>query len=605
MCLCLKSLPNVHNGPLSHKTNLSLIPRRLPQNNTLSSKKPKKHDSICVKAESSGDLESTRPLTYFSPSTWGDYFLSVPVDDSEFEALELEIESVMKPRVKDILICPQNSDKEKIRIIHLLISLAIAHYFESEIEEILHQAFQNLDDLISEEDDLETIAIMFEVFRLYGQHKMSCDVFERFKGEDGKFKESLAHDVSGMLQLYEASHLSLPSEDILDDALTFTRHHLGSLTGQETSSNLYEQIQRALYRARYHNIEIVVARQYISFYEQEEGHDKTLLKFAKLNFNFCQMHYVKELKIITKWWKELGMAPKLSYIRDRIVEAFLYAVGVFFEPRYSLGRIHSAALSVIMSAVDDTCDAYATLPEVISFHDAFQRWDLGAMEELPSYMRIVYQNTLEIVEEIDREMKALGKFGSVQLTIDETKSLMKVYLTTAKWARTGHVPSFEDYMENGSPSSGLDDYAAFGYISMDDWERKQLNEWFNSEPKIFKALNNIFRLRNDVVTFEQDMSRGEVANGVNCYMKQHGVTKEAAVDVLRKMERENYKIMMEEFVLTKDVPRQILVRAINSGRMIDLYYKEGDGYGHPDQKLKDIIVSSFLHPIPLGQTYVS
>lgn len=101
------------------------------------------------------------------------------------------------------------------------------------------------------------------------------------------------------------------------------------------------------------------------------------------------------------------------------------------------------------------------------------------------------------------------------------------------------------------------------------------------------------------------MSRGEVANGVNCYMKQHGVTKEAAVDVLRKMERENYKIMMEEFVLTKDVPRQILVRAINSGRMIDLYYKEGDGYGHPDQKLKDIIVSSFLHPIPLGQTYVS
>lgn len=186
MCLGLKTLPNVHNGPLSHKTNLSLIPRRLLQNNTLSSRKPTKHDSICVMAESSGDLESTRPLTYFSPSTWGDYFLSVPVDDSEFEALELEIESVMKPRVKDILICPQNSDKEKIRIIHLLISLAIAHYFESEIEEILHQAFQNLDDLISEEDDLETIAIMFEVFRLY-QHKMSCDVFERFKGEDGKF----------------------------------------------------------------------------------------------------------------------------------------------------------------------------------------------------------------------------------------------------------------------------------------------------------------------------------------------------------------------------------------------------------------------------------
>ncbi|KAF8118597.1 hypothetical protein N665_0004s0078 [Sinapis alba] len=595
MSFGLKTLPNVHSGHLFHKTKLSLIPRRLLQNNTLSSKKPTKQDLLRLKA---GDLESTRPLTYFPPSAWEDHFLSVPVDDYKFEALEQEIESVMKPRVRDILMRPHNSDKEQIRNIHLLISLAIAHYFESDIEEFLHKAFLKLDDLISEEDDLETIAIMFEVFRLYG-HKMSCDVFERFKGEDGKFKESMAHDVRGMLQLYEAAHLGLPSEDIMDDALTFTRHHLGSLTSQETIPNLFEQVQHALYRARYRNIEIVVAGKYISFYNQEKGHNKTLLKFAKLNFNFCQMHYIKELKIITKWWNELGMAPKLSYIRDRIVEAFLFAVGMFFEPRYSRGRIHATILSMIVSVVDDTCDAYATLPEVISLHDAFQRWDLGTMEELPSYMRIIYQSMLETVEVIDREMKALGKFGSLQPTIDETKSQIKLYLATAKWARSGHVPSFEDYMEIGSSSSGLDGYAAYGFISMDDCDQKQLNEWFNSKPKILKAPNNIFRLRNDVVTFEQEMSRGEVANGVNCYMKQHGVTKEAAVEVLRKMEGENYKILMEEFLLSKAVPRQILVRVLNIARMIDLYYKEGDGFSHPDQNLKDIITSLFLYPIPL------
>lgn len=68
------------------------------------------------------------------------------------------------------------------------------------------------------------------------------------------------------------------------------------------------------------------------------------------------------------------MAPKVSYMRDRIVEAFLYAVGMFFEPRYSLGRNHATKLSMVVSVVDDTCDAYATLPEVISLHDAFQRY---------------------------------------------------------------------------------------------------------------------------------------------------------------------------------------------------------------------------------------
>lgn len=90
-----------------------------------------------------------------------------------------------------------------------------------------------------------------------------------------------------------------------------------------------------------------------------------------------------------------------------------------------------------------------------------------------------------------------------------------------------------------------------------------------------------------------------MANGVNCYMKQHGVTKEAAVEELRKMERENYKKMMEEFMTSKAVPRQILVRLVNIARVMDLFYKEGDGFGHPDQKLKHLLASLFLHPIPL------
>lgn len=125
-------------------------------------------------------------------------------------------------------------------------------------------------------------------------------MFERFKSEDGKFKESLVGDVRGLLQLYEAAHLGAPSEDIMDEALSFARYHLEPLAGTETSSNLFKHVENVLYRARYHSIEILVARQYISFYDQEEDQDETLLRFSKLNFNFCQMHYVKELKIVTR-----------------------------------------------------------------------------------------------------------------------------------------------------------------------------------------------------------------------------------------------------------------------------------------------------------------
>jgi len=56
------------------------------------------------------------------------------------------------------------------------------------------------------------------------------------------------------------------------------------------------------------------------------------------------------------------------------VETYLGGLGVLFEPRYSLARIFLAKLTLIMTVVDDTCDAYATLPEVQSLHDAFHRY---------------------------------------------------------------------------------------------------------------------------------------------------------------------------------------------------------------------------------------
>ncbi|VVB13604.1 unnamed protein product [Arabis nemorensis] len=539
------------------------------------------------------DLESTRPLAPFTPTFLGDHNFSVPLNDSEFDKIEHEIESVMKPHVKDMLVSSRICDKERIRLIHLLISLAISHYFENEIEEVLKNAFENLEGLIAEEDDLETISIMFEVFRLYG-HKMSCDVFDRFKGEhDGKFKESLVGDVRGMLQLYQASYLKAKDEDIMEEARIFTRNHLAVTN---THPHLSKHIQNALYIPRYHCVEIAVAREYISFYEQEEDHDEKLLKFAKLNFSYCQLHYVKELKAVTTWWKELDLASKLpNTFRDRNVEIYFGMMGIYFEPRYSLARIIGTKISMIMTIVDDTYDAYGTLPEVISFTDALQRWDIGATEDLPSYMQIIFRNLWGIMQDIEQEMSSLGRSGGVQPTIDEIKSLTKKgYLEIAKWARAGHVPSFEEYMEVGIVTGAMDDMAIYSFLGMEDCDEKIMYEWFASRPKMILAFNVVFRLINDITTFEEELERGEVANGLNCFMKQHSVSQEEAVRELRKMIKDHHEIMMDEFfIASSNVPRQILVRVFNTARVINLFYKEGDGFGHPDENLKAHFTSLF------------
>ncbi|KAL0667899.1 hypothetical protein Bca4012_030603 [Brassica carinata] len=194
---------------------------------------------------------------------------------------------------------------------------------------------------------------------------MSCDAFDRFRGEDSRFKETLARDVRGMLQLFQVAHLGTPSEDIMDEALSFTRNHLESLDGHNASSaiapHLFKHIQNALYIPRYGNIEVLVAREYISYYEQDESHNEIILKFAKLNFNFCQFLCIQELETLTRWWKDLDLASKLPHIRDRVVECHFMSLGAYFEQQYSLGRIIVAKITMIVVVVDDTYDAYATL----------------------------------------------------------------------------------------------------------------------------------------------------------------------------------------------------------------------------------------------------
>ncbi|KAG7551818.1 Terpene synthase metal-binding domain [Arabidopsis thaliana x Arabidopsis arenosa] len=595
-----KTLPHLGNlTRLPLKTKLSLLPLNLlPKYMTLSLRSTKQN--LCVKAstESNGDVESSRPLPHFSPDLWGDQIFSVPTENSEFDALATEIESFMKPKVRNMLISSRNTDKERIVLIHSLVCLGISHYYEKEIVEILDHAFRKLDRLIADEDNLETIAIMFEVFRLYG-HQISFDVFDRFKGVDAKFKEHLVRDVKGMLQLYEAAHLSTPSEDIMDEALSFTRYHLESLAGQEgIAPHISRHIQNALYKPRFLKIETVAVREYISFYEKE-GHDKTLLKFAKLNINFCQLHYVRELKSLTKWWKDMDLASKLPYTRDRLFLTFVGCIGMFPEPQYSLGRIIATKISQVMIVMDDTCDAYGTFSEVKSLIDSLQRWDLGAIDELPSCLRIVIRTVVETLEDIGREMKSRGRSSSMQYTIEEVKRLGRANITLSKWARAGHVPTFDDYIEVGIVSGGISCYSMYSFMAMEDCDEDQTNEWFKSKPKMLRALEVIFRLENDIASFEYEMSRGEVVNGVNCYIKQHGVTKELAVHEMKKMIRDNVKIVMEEFLTMKGVQRPILVRGLNTARLIKIYYDEGDGYTNTHAKIKDLYTSLLFHPLLL------
>ena len=125
-------------------------------------------------------------------------------------------------------------------------------------------------------------------------------MFNKFKDKDGQFKESLASNIKDMLAFYEATHLRVHGEGILDEALEFTTTHLKS-TLSTICNPLAEQVTRALKQPLHKGIPRLEARRYISVYEQDASHNKDFLMLAKLDFDMVQSLHKEELSYITRY----------------------------------------------------------------------------------------------------------------------------------------------------------------------------------------------------------------------------------------------------------------------------------------------------------------
>ncbi|XP_056846600.1 (Z)-gamma-bisabolene synthase 2-like [Raphanus sativus] len=536
-----------------------------------------------------------------SHSQWTDYFLSIPISDSGLDVITREID-ILKPEIRDLISSQGDNEtlRKKVLLIQLLLSLGLAFHFENEIKDILIHAFQRTEDIIGNEMNLSTVSNIFRVFRTYG-HNISSSVFNRFKKDGGKFEESLMGDTKGILSLYEAAHLGTTTDDIFEEALKFTSSHLESLLeGGTCLPHVSTLIRNTLYLPQRWNMEAVVARAYISFYEQEEDHDKMLLKLAKLSFKLLQMHYIKELQTFITWWKELGVTSKMpSQFREQIVEAWLAGLMMYFEPQYSGGRVIAAKFNYLLTILDDACDDYFSIPEIASLVDCVERWSPNDVHTLDDLSRLVFQLSLDVFDDIEKGVRSQPYH--LKEMLEELKILVRASLDLVKWARGNKVPGFEEFVEVGG--TALTTYATlmYSFVGMGDTAGKEAYEWVRSRPRLIKSLAAKGRLMDDVTDFEKDMSNGFAANAINYYMKQFEVSKEQAMLECQKMITDVNKTINEELLKTTAVPcRRVLKQALNFGRLLHvLYSKSDDIYNCSEGKLKEYIVTLLVDPISL------
>ncbi|KAJ7954581.1 Terpene synthase [Quillaja saponaria] len=404
-----------------------------------------------------------------------------------------------------------------------------------------------------------------------------------------------------MLSLYEAAHLSIRGEDILDEALDFSTYHLKSMvssTEMIIPQYLKEKVIHALRWPIRKSLPRLDTRYYISIYPKEDGFHESLLKFAKLDFNMLQALYQDELKSFTEWWQKSDLVDKLPYARVRIEESYFWGSMATFAPQYTISRYMAAQMVSVLAIVDDNYDAYGTIEELKLLTQAIQRWDSSSMDFLPDSMKLVYRDViLETFTNFESLTAKDGQSQFLHYAIEAFKRIARAYLQESEWCNKGYVPTYEEYIEISTVTGCQELLSEISFLGMGNSANKDVFDWATSNSKNFSASNIIARLMGDIGTHKFEQKRKHVATSVECYTKQHGITEAEAIKVLEEEVRNAWKDINEDCLKPTTVPVPMIECLINFVRVMNLLYENESDKFTNTELLKDYISSLFVNPI--------
>ncbi|GMI77554.1 terpene synthase 02 [Hibiscus trionum] len=202
-----------------------------------------------------------------------------------------------------------------------------------------------------------------------------------------------------MLSLYEASYYSFEGKSVMEGAWQFTFENLVCVKG-DMDPILAVQVRHAMELPLPWRMPRLEARWYTDVYERRADSNPIVLQLAKLDLNVVQALHQEELKDMSRWWKNTGLGEKLSFARNRLVESFLWTVGISFKPEFGSCRKTLTKAIALITVIDDIYDVYGTLDELQLFTDAVERWDIKAMKQLPDYMKIWFLALYNTVNEM-------------------------------------------------------------------------------------------------------------------------------------------------------------------------------------------------------------
>nr|WHL34552.1 terpene synthase 8 [Aquilegia oxysepala] len=559
--------------------------------------------STSVELRSTENINNNGPTerrsANYKPNIWDFEFIQNLKNDHKDEVYLRKVTD-LKGKVRHLMDhMMDDNNKGPLTLLELIDDiqrLGLRYIFEKEIQVKLDYLKEKN---INMNESLHTTALYFRLLRQNG-FNISQDVFKVFKGAHADFSNDLSQDIKGLLSLYEASYLSTEGEGILDEAKAFATKHLKDMNNKIDDKNLNQLVNHALKLPLNIRMVRLEAKWYIDFYSERNDTNQSLLELAKLDYNKVQAGYQTDLINLSRWWKNLGLSKKMPFSRDRVVENFLLVAGMLSDPNYNYCREIITKVCLLITAIDDFYDVYATLDEAKLFTDAVERWDVNAMEQLPDYMRLCYLALFNTINEVAYDTLKEQDVNILPCLRKMWVDLCKSYFDEAKWFHTKYEPTLDEYLKKSWVSFGGPIVLGHTYFSLRPRITKESLDYLENDPDLIHWPSMILRLTDDMGTSTAELERGDNLKSIQCYMRDKDVSEDVAREYIRHLTDEAWK-KLNAALWNNNCPLQqaLAQSALNCARSGETFYQDGDGLGVPDHETKGRVLSMFVNGIPI------
>ncbi|OMO65053.1 hypothetical protein COLO4_31528 [Corchorus olitorius] len=440
-------------------------------------------------------------------------------------------------------------------------------------------------------------SLAFRLLRMHGYNILPRSFCWFLNNEEvqNQIEKNYEYFSSVMLNVYKATDLMFPEEYELEEARSFSRKLLEKVVSKESGdvdhftkfSSLQRMIEHELSLPWVARLDHLEHRAWIeendmnalwpgktSFHRVSRHTNEKLVRLAVADYELRRSIYKNEMAELKSWCLKWGLSD-MGFGREKTMYCYFAIASSLLLPYDSDIRLMVAKSAILITVADDFFDMEGSLNELNILSDAVKRWDGQGLS---------------------------GHGETIFLALDNLwYETFASWLVEAKWSRSKHFPSMDEYL-----GTGMTSIAAHTLVlpascllkpSLPNSKIRPAAEY----ETLTKLVMLVPRLLNDIQSYQKEMEDGKM-NSVLLYMKENPKADiDDSIAFVRNLLEEKRKELVKHSLMDglSDLPIGSRHLHLSCMKVFQMFFNSSNRYDSNSEMLQDIQKAIYI-PVDVG-----